>query len=45
MLAIMLDPKLKDLFILSNYVGIENNTISAIRYDSKILVFLVSSTY
>ncbi len=32
-LALMLDPKFKDLFILSNYVGIEKITIVTIRYD------------
>jgi hypothetical protein len=39
MLALMFDPKFKDLFILSNYVGIGKNTILAIRYDSETLIF------
>jgi hypothetical protein len=45
MLALMFDPKFKDLFILSNYVRIEKNKISTIKYDYENLIFLVSSTY
>jgi hypothetical protein len=45
MLALMFDPKFKDLFILSNnYVGIENGTIAR-RYDFETLIPLFCLAY
>lgn len=43
-LALMFDPRFKDLLILSNCVGIEKPTI-ATRYDSEILIPFLCSTY
>jgi len=44
MLALMFDPRFKDVLILNNCVGIEKPTI-ATRYDSEILIPLLCSTY
>jgi hypothetical protein len=46
-MALMLDPRFRDLFILSNYVGIKKSKLHQIttRYDSKILIPLLCSTY
>ncbi len=45
MLALMFDPKFKDLFILNNnYMGIKNGTI-ATRYDSETLIPLFCLVY
>jgi hypothetical protein len=44
MLALMFDPRFKDLLILSNCVGIEKPTI-ATRYDSEIIIPFLCSTY
>jgi hypothetical protein len=42
MLALMLDPKFKDLSILNNYV--EKSTIATIRYDFETLLPLLYLT-
>jgi hypothetical protein len=45
MLALMFDPKIKDLFILNNYVRIEKATIVATRYDFKTLILFLYLAY
>ncbi len=44
MLALMFDPIFKDLFILSNDVGIEKTTITT-RYEFETLIHILCSTY
>jgi hypothetical protein len=44
MLALMFDPKFKDLLILNNCVGIKKPII-ATRYDFEILISFLCSTY
>jgi len=41
----MVDPRLKDFFILNNYVGIEKTTIATKRYDFKTIIPLLSSIH
>jgi hypothetical protein len=45
MLAPMLDPRFKDLSILSSYMGIEKSTIVTTRYDFKPLIPLLYLAY
>ncbi len=45
MLALMFDPKFKDLFIVNNYVRRDMATIATTRYDYETLMPLLHSTY
>jgi len=45
MLDLMFGPRLKDLYIMSNYVGRDMATIVATRYDFKTFIPLLCSTY
>jgi hypothetical protein len=45
MLALLFDPRFKDIFILNNYVGIEKGTIATSRYHFQFLIPLLCSTY
>jgi hypothetical protein len=45
MLALMLGPIFKDLYIVSNYVVRDMATIVATRYDSETFIPLLCSTY
>jgi hypothetical protein len=45
MLALMFDPKFKDLSIMSNYVGRDMATIVTARHDFETLIPLLCSIY
>ncbi len=45
MLALMLNPIFKDLYILNNYVRIEKTTIVATKYNSETLIPLLCLHY